>query len=104
MAEVIWIEGDTGDRLFVLSQDGVVVDLSGATVETVLRPAPRIGGALRFYPAVIVSAVDGKISWAASAASLSIAESPYFARFRVTLGALKSYFPYPYPDTWTVIE
>jgi len=104
MPIVQWVEGDTSQRVFVLYQDGAVVNLTGATVEAVLRPSPLGGGILRVYPATVVSAVEGKVGWTPPENALKIVESPYTARFRVTLGGAKSYFPFPLGDTWQVIE
>jgi hypothetical protein len=104
MAIVQWVEGDTSQRVFVLYQNGAVVNLTGATVEAVLRPSPLGGRVLRVYAADVVSAVEGKVGWAPPVDALKIVESPYTARFRVTLGGVKSFFPFPLGDIWQVIE
>jgi hypothetical protein len=101
MAEITWIEGDTSQRLFVLTQNGVVVDLTGAVVEAVIRPAGGATSAPRVYPAQIVTAEEGKIGLVPP---LLFSESPYSARFRVVLAGVTYYFPFPNPDTWAVIR
>lgn len=102
--EITWVEGDTSQRLFVLSQDGVAVNLTGATVDVMVRPAGGAGSAPCAYAATIVSASEGKVGWSPSPTHLKVSESPYTARLRVTLGGLVYYFPFPNPDTWRVIE
>ncbi len=102
--EITWIEGDTSQRLFILSQDGVAVDLTGATVDVMLRPAGGAGAVPRVYAATIVSASEGKIGWSPSPSYLKLSESPYTARLRVTSGGVVYYFPFPNPDLWRVIE
>jgi hypothetical protein len=100
MADITWIEGDTSQRLFVLTQDGAAVDLTGAAVEAVIRPAGA-AAVPRTYPAEIVSAAEGKVGLSPP---LLIRESPYAARFRVLLGGVTRHFPFPDPDTWRVIR
>ncbi len=102
--EITWVEGDTSQRLFVLSQDGVAVNLTGASVDVLLRPAGGAGQAPRVYTATIVSAIEGKVGWSSTLNDLKVSESPYTARIRVTLGGVVYYFPYPDPDIWRVIE
>jgi hypothetical protein len=104
MSEVQWIEGDTSEQVFTLQENGVAADLSGATVQLVLRPAPRMGGPLRVHPVDIVSASEGKVSFSPTGEELKVSESPYLARFRVTRNGVKSHFPNSTPDTWTVVE
>ena len=101
MAEITWIEGDTSERLFVLTQDGSAVDLTGAAVKAVIRPAGGAGDAPRVYSAEIVTAAEGKVSLVPP---LLVSESPYAARFQVVLAGVTYYFPFPNPDTWTVIR
>jgi hypothetical protein len=103
MADVIWIEGELDERVFTLSENGAVMDLSGAQVSVVLRPAARIGGK-RIYPAVIVSASEGKVGWTPFENQLKASESPYTMRFRVALGSIVKHVPFPASDTWTVVE
>jgi hypothetical protein len=102
--EITWVEGDTSQRLFVLSQDGVAVPLTGATVDVMIRPAGGAGSSPRVYAATIVSASEGKVGWSPAPGYLKVSESPYTARLRVTLSGVVYYFPFPSPDTWQVIE
>ena len=104
--EITWVEGDTSQRIFVLNQGDVAVDLTGASVEVLLRPVRRtpLPEPLRVYEAVIISAAEGKVGWSPAATQLKVSESPYTARLRVTLSGVMYYFPFPSPDTWLVIE
>jgi len=102
--DITWVEGDTSQRLFILSQDGAAVNLTGASVDVVLRPAGGAGAAPRIYAATIVSAIEGKVGWSPALEYLKMSESPYTGRLRVTLGGIVYYFPFPSPDRWLVIE
>jgi hypothetical protein len=102
MATIRWVEGDTSQRVFTLTQEGVAFDLTDATVEVVLRPkAGSSAFTPQTYVVAITSAPEGKVG--VSISTLKVAESPYSARFRVTKAGVTSYFPFPDPDKWEVI-
>lgn len=100
MATIQWVEGDTSQRVFTLTQEGIAFDLTGADIEVVLRPASN-PATPRTSAAVIVSAAEGKIG--VSLTILKTTESPYSARFRVTKNGITSYFPFPAADSWEVL-
>ncbi len=100
MATIQWVEGDTSQRIFTLTQQGVAFDLTGAVVEAIVRPAGN-ASVPRTYAAVVVSAAEGKIGVSLNA--LKVTESPYGARFRVTKAGVTSYFPFPAADSWEVL-
>lgn len=96
------VEGWTGDLDFQLKADGVIVNLTGLTVELVLTD--RDGVAVTTTGNITVfDAANGKVRYIPDAADLDDAKSPYRARWKVTDGTGKIvFFPNGVGDVYVV--
>jgi hypothetical protein len=101
MATVTWVEGDTGQRIFTLTQNGSVAVLDGATVTAIVRPANR-SLPKKSLPVTVIGA--GQVGCSFDETQLMASESPYTARFRVQQNGNVRYFPFPKTDLWEVVE
>jgi hypothetical protein len=100
-----FVEGDTSIRIFTLTELGVPVDLTGDTVEVILKPKPGSGMPKRTYTAEPTTPAQGKVGYSSAGCQLQAEESPYSVRFRVTSpSGVVTFFPFPSADTWQVIE
>ena len=94
---------DSPDAVTVVTAWSVplIVRASSPTISRASGTATFVIEAPRVYSAAIVTAAEGKVSLVPP---LLVSESPYTARFRVVLAGVTYYFPFPNPDTWTVIR
>ena len=95
------VEGWTEVVDFQLKSDGVVVNLTGGTVELVLKGNDGLAVDTAGNTAIL-DAANGKVRYTPDAADLTAAKSPYSARWKVTLSAKVSFFPSGGADEWIV--
>lgn len=100
--EVDWVEGETAPRDFILQEDGAAFNLTGLTVELVLKD--KNGSAVDMTGDVSVpTPAAGLVRVTPDSTDLTLARSGMFARFKVTDGAGGiGYFPRGEPDVWRV--
>ena len=100
---MIWVDGDTSPRPFVLRENGQPVDLVGKTVSLLMRSTK---GALSIVTSgiEITPAIPGGLTLTPTDSMLSVDLSPYSVRWRVTDGSTVRLFPFPNPDRWDVQE
>jgi hypothetical protein len=105
---MIWVEDDDYERTITLKEKVgeifVPVDLTGCTVDLVLKSATRqtrvvVASGIR----VIDPPTEGKIGYTPEPAHLNVQASPYTARWRVRNAQGRRLFPFPNPDTWEVM-
>lgn len=96
------VEGWTGPLEFQLLADGTAQDLTGMTVELILKDSE--GTAITTTGDITVTgAATGEVTYAPDSADLAAAASPLASRFKVTDGSGKVvYFPSGEPDRWFV--
>lgn len=98
-------EGWTERIIYALSHDGEELNLSGMTVALVGKRTVRNGASdLDFQGQVgIVNAGEGTVYFDPSSGDLSVENSPYQVRWKVTDGYGKvAFFPRGAPITWDV--
>ena len=98
MSDVILTEGRTGAVPFQLLENGVAKDLTGATVELLLKK--RDGTLVDTAGDVsVTNTASGLVSYSPDATDLTYADAPYTGRFKVTDGGGKVFFfPEGNPD------
>lgn len=96
------VEGWTGRLDFTLKSNGVAQNLTGMTVELILKKSD--GTPVDTASDVtIVDAAAGKVGYTPDAADLTSAASPLTARWKVIDGGgAVVYYPSRAPDTWRV--
>ena len=95
------VEGWTADLDFVLAQNGVPTNLTGATVELLLYD--RGGVEITESGGLAVQDADnGVVRYSPDAGDLLVANSPLYARVKVTNGGKDSFYPSANSDVWTV--
>jgi hypothetical protein len=104
MAVFELVEGWTGPLDFVLKADGVVVDLTGMTVDLLLTG--KDGSAIDTTADVTVpTPASGLVRYSPDAADVLLSKTPLKARWKVTDGAGKVvFFPNGMPDIWQVYK
>lgn len=96
------VEGWTGNIDFTLLADGTAANLTGCSLELILRD--RAGSQIdTSSDASIQVAASGTVRYTPDSTDLAAAGSPYSARWKVTDGSAKvTYFPSGEPDRWVV--
>lgn len=95
------VDGWTEVVDFQLKSDGVVVNLTGGTVELILKGNDGIAVDTAGNTSIL-DAVNGKVRYIPDAADLVATKSPYSARWKVTLSSRISFFPNGGADEWIV--
>jgi baseplate upper protein BppU len=95
------VEGWTGDLDFVLKANGVALDLTGMTVELILRK-PDGTTIDTAGDTSVPDPAAGKVRYAPDSADLVAANSPLMARWKVTNAGKVVYFPAGSPDRWEI--
>ncbi len=88
------VEGWTGALPFTLNADGVAVDLTGLTVQIVLKDCNNTVVQDSTANLTVSSSGTGYVSFSPSSSQFLAAKTPYKIRFRVTDALTKQvYFP-----------
>jgi hypothetical protein len=96
------VEGWTAAIDMQLNADGVAVNLTGATVELILRgvDGARVGSSGNLS---IINSTGGQVRYLPDVGDLVARRSPYRARFKVTDAAAKiAFYPSGESDSWVV--
>lgn len=99
---VEWVEGETAPRDFDLTVDDAPFDLTGYTVELVVKD--KAGAAVDMAGDVSIPTPSaGRVRVTPDAADMTLAKSMLSARFKLTDGGGGiGYFPRGEPMTWKV--
>lgn len=96
------VEGWTGPIDVQLQADGIPPNLTGATVDLILKGKDD-NAVTTSGNVTIIDAGAAKVRYLPDAADLVAAKSPYRARYKVTDGIGKIvFFPSDRPDAWKV--